>query len=47
MDIVNKLLVELVPYENNPRNNKNAVEYVAESIKEFGFILISMVYLPR
>ena len=37
MDIVNKLLVELVPYENNPRNNKNAVEYVAESIKEFGF----------
>ena len=37
MDIVNKLLVELVPYENNPRNNKNAVEYVSESIKEFGF----------
>ena len=37
MDIVNKLLVELVPYENNPRNNKNAVEYVVESIKEFGF----------
>ena len=37
MDIVNKLLVELVPYDNNPRNNKNAVEYVAESIKEFGF----------
>ncbi len=37
MDIVNKLLTELVPYENNPRNNKDAVEYVAESIREFGF----------
>ena len=37
VDIVNKLLIELVPYENNPRNNKDAVEYVAESIKQFGF----------
>lgn len=27
----------LVPYENNPRNNNDAVEYVANSIKEFGF----------
>lgn len=25
------------PYENNPRNNDNAVEAVARSIKEFGF----------
>ena len=24
-------------YENNPRNNDGAVEYVANSIKEFGF----------
>ena len=30
-------LVELVPYENNPRDNNKAVEAVAESIKEFGF----------
>lgn len=25
------------PYKNNPRINKNAIEKVAESIKEFGF----------
>lgn len=30
-------LVELVPYENNPRDNSKAVNAVAESIKEFGF----------
>lgn len=28
---------ELIPYENNPRFNEEAVEYVAKSIKEFGF----------
>ena len=28
---------ELVPYENNPRFNDEAVEYVANSIREFGF----------
>lgn len=28
---------ELIPYENNPRYNDNAVPYVANSIKEFGF----------
>ena len=28
---------ELKPYENNPRFNDDAVEYVANSIKEFGF----------
>ena len=30
-------LTELVPYENNPRDNSKAVNAVAESIKEFGF----------
>lgn len=30
-------LDDLIPYENNPRNNENAVDAVAESIKEFGF----------
>ncbi len=29
---------DLVPYENNPRQNENAVEAVAESLKRFGFI---------
>lgn len=28
---------EVIPYENNPRHNDEAVEYVANSIKEFGF----------
>lgn len=28
---------DIVPYENNPRNNESAVDAVAESIKEFGF----------
>lgn len=37
MEIVNKKLDELREYENNPRNNDNAVAAVAASIKEFGF----------
>lgn len=37
MEIVNKKIEELKPYENNPRFNDEAVEYVANSIKEFGF----------
>lgn len=37
MEIVTKKLTDLKPYEKNPRRNDDAVEYVAESIKEFGF----------
>ena len=37
MEIVNKKLTTLIPYENNPRINDEAVEYVKNSIKEFGF----------
>lgn len=37
MEIVYKKLEELKPYEKNPRKNDEAVEYVANSIKEFGF----------
>lgn len=37
MNIVQKTLDDLIPYENNPRHNDDAVDYVAESIKEFGF----------
>lgn len=36
-EIVYKTLDQIIPYENNPRNNENAVEAVANSIKEFGF----------
>ena len=37
MEIVNKKTEELIPYDKNPRKNDEAVDYVANSIKEFGF----------
>lgn len=37
MKIVYKKVADIIPYENNPRHNENAVDYVANSIKEFGF----------
>lgn len=37
MDIRMFDLSEVKPYEKNPRKNDEAVPYVAESIKEFGF----------
>lgn len=37
MQIYDKPLGWLTPYENNPRNNDEAVEPVANSISEFGF----------
>lgn len=35
--IIEMAVGDVVPYENNPRNNDAAVDKVAESIKEFGF----------
>ena len=37
MNIINIKLSDLKPYERNPQNNKEAVDYVANSIREFGF----------
>lgn len=37
MEIQNIKLEDLKPYEKNPRKNDEAVQYVAESIKQFGF----------
>lgn len=37
MKIVEMKVADLVPYERNPRHNDEAVDYVAESIKQFGF----------
>lgn len=37
MEIQERSLVDIRPYEKNPRRNDDAVKYVAESIKEFGF----------
>ena len=37
MNILDLKLSDITPYENNPRNNEEAVEPVMNSIKEFGF----------
>lgn len=37
MEIIIKSIEEIIPYENNPRNNDDAVPAVANSIREFGF----------
>ena len=37
MKVEAKLIDEIKPYENNPRDNDDAVDAVANSIKEFGW----------
>jgi ParB-like chromosome segregation protein Spo0J len=37
MQIVEKKLKDIIPYEKNPRKNDNAVDAVASSISQFGF----------
>ena len=37
LQVVYRKVDEIIPYEKNPRLNDEAVEPVAESIKEFGF----------
>ena len=37
MNIQDISIKDLKPYEKNPRHNDQAVDYVAESIKQFGF----------
>ena len=37
MKIIEKNINELTPYENNPRKNDKSVDYVANSISQFGF----------
>lgn len=39
MKITEMQLDKLHPYENNPRNNADAIEKVANSIREFGFLV--------
>lgn len=38
MEIVTRTLKDIHPYERNPRKNDNAVDAVAESIKQCGYI---------
>ena len=37
MDVIEKKLKDIKPYENNPRKNDSAVDAVANSIEHFGF----------
>ena len=37
MNMQMKKIADITPYEKNPRKNDEAVKYVAESIKQFGF----------
>ena len=37
MNIVEKQISEIKPYEKNPRRNEKAIDLVVNSIKEFGF----------
>ena len=37
MEVKNIDINKIIPYVNNPRNNKDAIDKVAASIKEFGF----------
>ena len=37
MQLIEIATTELIEYENNPRKNEDAVQYVAESIRQFGF----------
>lgn len=37
MKITNVNASEIVPYENNPRKNDKAINYVEQSIRRFGF----------
>ena len=37
MNIIEKSIESIIPYDKNPRLNDEAVKYVAESIRQFGF----------
>ena len=39
MNIIQLPLGEVHPYKNNPRKNDGAVDAVAESIKQYGFLV--------
>lgn len=48
MKVVMMPIGMIVPYENNPRNNEDAIDAVANSIREFGFkkpILVDEQYV--
>ena len=38
MDVRKVSVTDVIPYENNPRNNDGALDMVAESIKQCGYL---------
>lgn len=39
LEIIMRNVDEIIPYENNPRDNDNSVDAVVESVKNFGFLV--------
>ena len=39
LEIIMRNVDDIIPYENNPRDNDNSVDAVVESIKNFGFLV--------
>lgn len=37
MQVINRPIEQVIPYEKNPRDNSRGIEKVAQSIKEFGW----------
>lgn len=37
MEVIDIRIADIIPYENNPRKNEEAIEKVAASIRDFGF----------
>ena len=40
MNIIEKKITDIKPYDKNPRKNDEAVQYVAESIRQFGIEIL-------
>ena len=46
MNIIQLPLGEVHPYKNNPRKNDGAVDAVAESIRQYGFLVPLVISAP-
>ena len=39
-------ITDIIPYDKNPRKNERAVEIVMKSIKENGFLVPIILFIP-
>ena len=44
MNIISKKISEIIPYDKNPRKNNKSVDFVANSIKEFGCLRVNYMF---